>query len=172
MRAIAADYIQSHGDDFLPFLGSEDTLETYCRSVRETATWGGEPEIVALSRAFNVPIYVVQGTEPPMIMQFFPNRVANSNDPIVWISYHKRLYGLGEVSFKQSVSVPQTDDICHSTIILCVPSGQHDFPPGDIRDKEVIDSCNQNSEGQNKRSSRSFLPLLSEAPIGRGSSAK
>ena len=151
MRAIAADYIQSHGDDFLPFLGNGDTLETYCRSVRDTATWGGEPEIVALSRAFNVPIYVVQGTDPPMIMQFFPNRVANQNDPIVWISYHKRLYGLGEVSYNQPVFVFQTDDICHSTIILCVPSGQHEvlrafLRQGDIRDIEIIDSCNQNSE--------------------------
>ena len=114
MRAIAADYIHAHQDHFLPFLPSvagEDTLEahnsgligraqfdSYCRSVRETAAWGGEPEIVALSRAFNVPIHVVQGGTPPIVMHHPSGGQANSNDPVVWISYHRRLYGLGEVS--------------------------------------------------------------------------
>lgn len=112
IRAIAADYIHSHRDDFLPFLPSvtgEDTLEahnsgllghaqfdTYCKSVRESAVWGGEPEIVALSRAFNVPIHVVQGGKPPVVVHHPSGGEANSNRPAVWISYHRRLYGLGE----------------------------------------------------------------------------
>lgn len=125
VRLIAADYIHSHRDDFLPFLPSvagEDTLEAhtsglmdnahfdaYCRSVRQTAAWGGEPEIVALSRAFNVPINVVQGGTPPIVVHHPSGGETTSNNPSVWISYHRKLFGLGEVSFKKSVFLSWTD---------------------------------------------------------------
>ena len=75
-------------------------FEVYCRLVRETAAWGGEPEIVALSRAFNVPIFVVQGGTPPIVVHHPSGGKANTNDPAVWISYHRKLYGLGEVSLR------------------------------------------------------------------------
>lgn len=119
MRAAAADYIESHADDFLPFLPAtegEDTagatdaglmspgqFKQYCSSVRETAAWGGEPEIQALSRAFNVPIYVVQGGVPPVVVHDPSGNPGTGNSSIkqdgVWLSYHRRMYGLGEVSF-------------------------------------------------------------------------
>ncbi|PPR06627.1 hypothetical protein CVT26_001169 [Gymnopilus dilepis] len=115
LRIVAANFIQSHPDDFLPFLPSsvgEDgagaldaglmspkEFEDYCKSVRETAIWGGEPEIVALTRAFNVPIHVVQGGQPPVVIHNPPDYPRESNvydDAAVRISYHRRLYGLGE----------------------------------------------------------------------------
>ena len=122
VRAIAADFIRSHSEDFLPFLpsvGGEDTVEAhesgfmspeqfeiYCNSVRETAAWGGEPEIVALSRAFNIPIHVVQGGKPPIVVHRPSDGATNPTGPIVWLSYHRRLYGLGEVrSSTQSTSL-------------------------------------------------------------------
>ncbi|KAJ7343531.1 hypothetical protein DFH08DRAFT_872956 [Mycena albidolilacea] len=114
-RRAAGSYIYSHQDDFLPFLPSatgEDgfgaldaglmsqvEFRKYCDTVRETAEWGGEPEILALSRVYNVPIHVVQAGRPPVVIH-------NPRDPstddqvmdkrVVRISYHRRMYGLGE----------------------------------------------------------------------------
>jgi len=114
LRAVAADYIYTHPDDFLPFLpsaGGEDgagaldaglmtpeEFKKYCLSVRETAIWGGEPEIVALSRAFGVPIHVIQGGQPPIVVHNPPGKDSDIRDQgVVRISYHRKLYGLGEV---------------------------------------------------------------------------
>ena len=115
-RAVAANYILSHMDDFLPFLPSEvgedavgatdaglmtpAQFQRYCAAIRTTAVWGGEPEILALSRAYNVPIHVVQGGTPPVVVHepspgTGPPPGAKS---VVYISYHRRLYGLGEAS--------------------------------------------------------------------------
>lgn len=118
MRLAAANFIESHPDDFLPFLPAtegEDTagatdpglmsphqFQQYCLAVRDTAVWGGEPEIQALSRAFNVPIYVVQAGTPPVVVHD-PSGNPGAHDAIrqngVWLSYHRRMYGLGEVRF-------------------------------------------------------------------------
>ncbi|KAJ7470718.1 hypothetical protein FB451DRAFT_1400284 [Mycena latifolia] len=114
-RVAASTYIYNHPDDFLPFLpsaGGEDgagaldpglmssqEFEQYCASIRDTAVWGGEPEILALSRAYNVPIHVVQGGQPPVVVH---NPTGSSSDDqitdkrVVRISYHRRMYGLGE----------------------------------------------------------------------------
>ncbi|KAI0646983.1 cysteine proteinase [Trametes meyenii] len=113
-RKAATDYIHSHPDDFLPFLPSdlgEDAagagdaglmtpaqFERYCANMRSTAMWGGEPEIVALSRAYNVPIHVVQGGKPPVVVHDPSAGEPGAADGkrIAYISYHRRLYGLGE----------------------------------------------------------------------------
>ncbi|PBK78104.1 cysteine proteinase [Armillaria solidipes] len=115
VRLAASNYMLSHPDDFLPFLpstsgedaaGSYDEglispreFEQYCTTIRDTGAWGGEPEILALSRAFNVPIHVVQGGTPPIVVHN-PNGGPREDDLIVKhavrISYHRRMYGLGE----------------------------------------------------------------------------
>ena len=75
-RLAASQYIFTHPDDFLPFLPSAEgedgagatdagmmsprEFEQYCASIRDTGVWGGEPEILALSRAFKVPVHIVQ----------------------------------------------------------------------------------------------------------------
>lgn len=115
MRAAAADYIARHPNDFLPFLPSSEgedgrgastgimgprEFQLYCENVRASAMWGGQPELRALSRAFNVPIHVIQGTTPPIVVQ---NPDGDPDTPydekrVVRISYHRRMYGLGEAS--------------------------------------------------------------------------
>lgn len=111
MRAAAANYIESHANDFLPFLPttedpgegsglmSLEKFQQYCDSIRGTSVWGGEPEIQALSRAFHTPIYVVQGGVPPIVVHD-PSGNTGVNSVMaqagVWLSYHRRLYGLGE----------------------------------------------------------------------------
>ena len=117
-RETAAKFIHSHPEDFLPFLPSSlgedgdgaldagfmtrEQFDSYCTSMRDTAVWGGEPEIVALSRAFNIPIYVVQGGMPPIVVHHPSGEHGGqdiTSESAIWISYHRKLYGLGEVSF-------------------------------------------------------------------------
>jgi len=111
-RRAAADYIMAHPDDFIPFLPCQEgedgagatagggfmslpELQQYCLSIRDTAAWGGEPEILALSRAFNIPVHVVQWGSPGVV-EHSPGPDFPPGGPIVYISYHRRMYGLGE----------------------------------------------------------------------------
>jgi len=113
-RLAAATYMISHPNEFLPFLPSAEgedgrgatesygfmspaQFERYCLTVRDTGAWGGEPEIMALSRAYMVPIIVVQSGPQPVVVHS-PVQGGNEDprQPGVKISYHRRLYGLGE----------------------------------------------------------------------------
>ncbi|KAF8163261.1 hypothetical protein B0H34DRAFT_672303 [Crassisporium funariophilum] len=115
VRNVAANFIHSHPNDFLPFLpsaGGEDgagaldagmmdqeQFNNYCSLVRDTALWGGEPEIVALSRAYNIPIHIVQGGKPAIVMHNPDGEQTISKEAdknVIRISYHRKLYGLGE----------------------------------------------------------------------------
>lgn len=111
VRAAASNFIYTHPDDFLPFLPSafgEDGVgatsagfmtpqqfEQYCMTIKDTGTWGGEPEILALSRVYNVPIHVVQGGVP-RIVEHNPGPSPRPFSQVVRISFHRRMYGLGE----------------------------------------------------------------------------
>lgn len=113
IRRVASDYIFRHPDDFLPFLPSstgEDgagatssglmspaEFEAYCKTVRDTGVWGGEPEIQALSRAYRIPVHVIQGATPPIVEHNPEDGAPRSSSLVVRISYHRRMYGLGEV---------------------------------------------------------------------------
>lgn len=122
-RLAAANYMLSHQDDFIPFLPSvegEDGVGAtqsdgimsskqyarYCASIRETAAWGGEPEILALSRAYNVPIHVVQAGKPPVVIHEPVEGMSDvAGAKVAFISYHRRMYGLGEVRKHRLISL-------------------------------------------------------------------
>ncbi|KAF8344215.1 uncharacterized protein EI90DRAFT_2901010, partial [Cantharellus anzutake] len=113
-RRAAASYMRAHDDDFIPFIPSiegEDALDAatdtglltpekfveYCNAVASTALWGGEPEILALARKYEIKIVVVQAG-PPAVVVHSPHPGVDE-DPYgraVRISYHRRMYGLGE----------------------------------------------------------------------------
>lgn len=111
VRAAASNFIYTHPDDFLPFLPSafgEDGVgatsagfmtpqqfEQYCMTIKDTGAWGGEPEILALSRVYNVPIHVVQGGVP-RIVEHNPGPSPRLFSKVARISFHRRMYGLGE----------------------------------------------------------------------------
>ena len=118
-RNAAAEYILSHPYDFIPFLPSlegedgqgateasgmmtEYGLQKYCDLIRNTGTWGGEPEITALARAYNVPIEVYQWGNPSVVTHAPEHNKLDSNK-VVRISYHRRMYGLGEVIICDSI---------------------------------------------------------------------
>lgn len=90
-------------------------FEDYCSSITNTATWGGEPEIVALSRAFNIPIHIVQGGKPEIVVHEPDDE--RTNDKVVRISYHRKLYGLGEVSGWWSLSCSKSNYFFPNSII-------------------------------------------------------
>lgn len=74
-------------------------FEKYCSTIRDTGAWGGEPEILALSKSYNIPIHVVQGGSPAVVIHDPNGKPGKTDDPgVVRISYHRRMYGLGEVS--------------------------------------------------------------------------
>ncbi|KAH7096111.1 cysteine proteinase [Auriculariales sp. MPI-PUGE-AT-0066] len=113
-RLAASTYMYNHESDFLPFLPSPEgedgagatttglmthaQFSSYCATIRDTGAWGGEPEIQALSRAYRVPIFVVQAAKPNIVAHC-PSSKANADfgdRNVVRISYHRRMYGLGE----------------------------------------------------------------------------
>lgn len=99
---------------------SPSEFEKYCLSIRDTGVWGGELEILALSKAYNVPIHVAQGGSPPVVVHDpagMPNQGDTPKQRVAWISYHRRMYGLGEVS-RTCSTVRTVADCCISTTIL------------------------------------------------------
>jgi OTU domain-containing protein 6 len=137
-RNAASMHIWTHASDFLPFLSEEtpgapqtgtvmspQAFERYCAAIRDTGVWGGEPEILALSRAYDVPIHVVQGGPSPVVVhnpKGAPEEgdVTDKTRKVVRISYHRRMYGLGEVSFALTCSRGCADHGCFSITTPCV----------------------------------------------------
>jgi OTU domain-containing protein 6 len=104
LRTTTASYIRLHKEDFEPFLFADDhssahDIDQYCKEIEETALWGGEMEITALSRALGmgVEIYSDRSLLPLVIK---PDRLGktSTNDPerVVRLAYYQHLYGLGQ----------------------------------------------------------------------------
>uniref|UniRef100_A0A8C1K2I5 ubiquitinyl hydrolase 1 n=1 Tax=Cyprinus carpio TaxID=7962 RepID=A0A8C1K2I5_CYPCA len=98
LRAQTAQYMRSHADDFLPFLTdpssgdmyTADEFEKYCNDVADTAAWGGQLELKALSQVLQLPIEVIQAESPSIIIG-----EENVKPPITLV-YMRHAYGLGE----------------------------------------------------------------------------
>ncbi|KAI7884247.1 OTU-domain-containing protein [Lichtheimia hyalospora FSU 10163] len=98
LRQAAAKYMREHPDDFIPFLYKDDgdmftadDFEQYCHDIENTPRWGGQLEILALSRAKEVPVHIVQMGAPVLKVneEDFPGK-----EPLK-LAYHKHLYSLG-----------------------------------------------------------------------------
>ncbi|KAI8319509.1 OTU domain-containing protein 6B-like protein [Martensiomyces pterosporus] len=99
LRQRAAQHMRSHRDDFIPFMAhdngdmfSEADFEAYCDDIANTAVWGGQQEIIALSHALETPVYVYQVGSP--VLQIGAEQYS-AKEP-VRLSYHRHAYGLGE----------------------------------------------------------------------------
>nr|XP_032661149.1 deubiquitinase OTUD6B isoform X1 [Chelonoidis abingdonii] len=98
LRSQTAEYMQSHVDDFLPFLTNPNTgdmysrgeFEKYCDDIVNTAAWGGQLELRALSHILQKPIEVVQMDSPSIIVG-----EEYSSKPLILV-YMRHAYGLGE----------------------------------------------------------------------------
>ncbi|XP_012868002.1 PREDICTED: OTU domain-containing protein 6B isoform X2 [Dipodomys ordii] len=76
LRSQTAEYMQSHRDDFLPFLTNPNTGDMYtpeefgkyCDDIVNTAAWGGQLELRALSHILKTPIEIIQADSPPIVV--------------------------------------------------------------------------------------------------------
>lgn len=91
IRQTTAKYIEEHADIFIPFL--EEPLGSYVSKVRDTGEWGGQLELLALAKAYNVDISVLQGDGSTV--DFEGNGPADSKKKL-FLAYYKHNFGLGE----------------------------------------------------------------------------
>lgn len=94
VRYKCAETLRAHRDDYQPFVDSEKAgvsvaYEKYCDSVEKSSEWGGELEVQALSRAYNVEILLFQSSTAPIT---FGKGNANGQ---LRLSYHQHYYHLG-----------------------------------------------------------------------------
>lgn len=82
-----------------PFSPPEHYMD-YCNAIETTSVWGGQPEILAMSRALHTPIWVVQAGQP--VVKVGQEEAKPGQQPLL-ISYHRRMYGLGEVSYARAL---------------------------------------------------------------------
>ncbi|KAI8953525.1 OTU domain-containing protein 6B [Xylaria longipes] len=97
VRRAATDYMESHSDDFAPFL--EEPLKSYVPKIRDTAEWGGQLELLALASAYRVEIKVVQNGRTETIQPsggHGDGGTENAGDRTIWLAYYRHGYGLGE----------------------------------------------------------------------------
>ncbi|KAL1986026.1 hypothetical protein VTN96DRAFT_7039 [Rasamsonia emersonii] len=98
VRAVTADFILEHQEDFAPFM--EEPLEEYTRKVRLTAEWGGQLELQAIARAYGVEINILQGDgriekiEPGDDVEELDDDEKSKRR--IWLAYYRHTYGLGE----------------------------------------------------------------------------
>ncbi|KAJ7338990.1 hypothetical protein JRQ81_012892 [Phrynocephalus forsythii] len=98
LRSRTAEYMGSHMDDFLPFLTNPNTgdlysreeFEKYCYDIANTAAWGGQLELRALSHILQMPIEIIQMDSPSIIVG------EEYNGKPLTLVYMRHAYGLGE----------------------------------------------------------------------------
>ncbi|OAP65359.1 hypothetical protein AYL99_01331 [Fonsecaea erecta] len=89
VRYAAAEFMAQHPEDFEAFM--EEPLNAYVSKIRDTAEWGGELELQAIARSYNVEINVLQadGRVEKISSQSGPNDT-------IWLAYYRHSFGLGE----------------------------------------------------------------------------
>lgn len=91
VRSAAADYIEEHRDDFVPFL--EEPLPDYLHKVRDTGEWGGQLELMALAKTYAADINVLQDFGR---VEKIESGGGDARARQMWLGYYKHGFGLGE----------------------------------------------------------------------------
>lgn len=97
IRAVAADFIVEHKDDFAPFM--EEPVYEYTRKIKLTAEWGGQLELQAIARAYGVEINVIQSDGRIEKIESGDSDAIDEEDKskrVIWLAYYRHSYGLGE----------------------------------------------------------------------------
>jgi OTU domain-containing protein 6 len=98
VRAVTADFIEEHKEDFEPFM--EEPLDAYTRKIKLTAEWGGQLELQAIARAYGVEINVVQSDGRMEKVESGDDGDSLDEEEkrrrVVWLAYYRHSYGLGE----------------------------------------------------------------------------
>ncbi|KAL3477141.1 hypothetical protein BJX99DRAFT_129490 [Aspergillus californicus] len=98
VRAVTADFITDHKDDFEAFM--EEPLDQYTRKIKLTAEWGGQLELQAIARAYGVEINIIQGDGRIEKIESGDSHVSQDEEErkkrVIWLAYYRHTYGLGE----------------------------------------------------------------------------
>lgn len=114
MRHKTAGYIRQNKDSLIFYMTNAETgdclndaeFAKYCDDLQNTAAWGGQVEISALSQTLQVPIEVIQATGAPTIQGD-----DKFKGPNVIITYHRTMYSLGEhYNSTKPIVANSTDD--------------------------------------------------------------
>ncbi|GAM29094.1 hypothetical protein SAMD00019534_122700 [Acytostelium subglobosum LB1] len=103
LRSIAAQYIRTNPDEFLPYIVAEEDfndadnpIDDYCQlSVLKDGCWGGHIELKAISSSLKTPIIVYNAYAPDVQLGEEYHKSHATNKPIC-LSYHKFAFTLGE----------------------------------------------------------------------------
>ncbi|RDA91317.1 hypothetical protein CP533_1574 [Ophiocordyceps camponoti-saundersi (nom. inval.)] len=90
VRRAAVAYMVENEDEFAPFL-SED-FDVYAARMRDSAEWGGQLELTALSRRYGAEIRVLESGRVEVIGE----EVGKATGKRLWLAYYRHGYGLGE----------------------------------------------------------------------------
>lgn len=90
LRNLTADYIQTHSEEFVPFMDSTVNFDEYVQRIRATTEWGGQLEIQALANALRIPIWIYSADAPIIKMG------ENYKETPLLLAYHKHAYTMGE----------------------------------------------------------------------------
>ncbi|SSD61825.1 related to OTU domain-containing protein 2 [Saccharomycodes ludwigii] len=98
LRSLAACHIREHSNDFTPYLFDESTMSLkdvnqYTKSLEETACWGGDVELMALSNIFQCCIAIISSGKSTIIIN---EDKFKSMNPELKLVYYKHSYALGE----------------------------------------------------------------------------
>ncbi|KAJ5544750.1 Ovarian tumor otubain [Penicillium sp. DV-2018c] len=97
VRAVTADFITEHKEDFEAFM--EEPLDSYTRKIKLTAEWGGQLELQAIARAYGVEINVVQSDGRMEKIECGDGDSFDEEEKrkrVIWLAYYRHTYGLGE----------------------------------------------------------------------------
>ena len=79
---------------------SAKDIDAYCKEIEATALWGGDMEINALSRAFNVPVEIYSyRSKSPLVIRppaSEDNHQSDDGEGVVRLAYYQHLFGLGQ----------------------------------------------------------------------------
>mmetsp|Transcript_7866 Transcript_7866/g.23412 ORF Transcript_7866/g.23412 Transcript_7866/m.23412 type:complete len:281 (+) Transcript_7866:135-977(+) len=94
LRRRCADHMEAAPDDYLVFVVPDAAdpaaaFAEHCRRVRETAEWGGQPELLALARVLRRPVWV-HSRDAPLL------KMGGADAPPLVLTYHRDYYALGE----------------------------------------------------------------------------
>ena len=94
MRQIATSHMKNNPNDFSPFI--EGDLNLYLENMANTASWGGQIEIQALSDALKTPVEVYAAGQPVITMGETYGGVSGNGLQPLRVTYQRKYYTLGE----------------------------------------------------------------------------
>lgn len=91
VRYATAEFMSKHREDFEAFM--EEPFDEYVEKIRNTAEWGGQLELQAIAKSYDVTIKVLQADGRVEEIQS-DSGVAKGED--LWLAYYRHSFGLGE----------------------------------------------------------------------------